>query len=108
MKPREHGGVVDTRLNVYGVEGLKVIGERPSTGLTRRFSDLQRRPCPDLSIAPGNVAAVCPSYICQVPIIISHNRHTRIRIRLLLRSRSEEPQSSDLMVTMRCERADAR
>ncbi|KAH8079784.1 alcohol oxidase-like protein [Cristinia sonorae] len=36
MKPRENGGVVDTRLNVYGVENLKVA---------------------DLSVAPGNVAA---------------------------------------------------
>ncbi|TCD60832.1 hypothetical protein EIP91_009421 [Steccherinum ochraceum] len=36
MKPREKGGVVDTRLNVYGVQGLKVA---------------------DLSIAPSNVAA---------------------------------------------------
>lgn len=27
MKPREHGGVVDPRLNVYGVEGLKVAGQ---------------------------------------------------------------------------------
>ncbi|TCD62089.1 hypothetical protein EIP91_007489 [Steccherinum ochraceum] len=36
MKPRHRGGVVDTRLNVYGVEGLKVA---------------------DLSIAPSNVAA---------------------------------------------------
>jgi choline dehydrogenase-like flavoprotein len=26
MKPREEGGVVDARLNVYGVEGLKVAG----------------------------------------------------------------------------------
>ncbi|KAI0369246.1 alcohol oxidase-like protein [Pilatotrama ljubarskyi] len=36
MKKREDGGIVDSRLNVYGVEGLKVI---------------------DLSICPGNVAA---------------------------------------------------
>ncbi|KAI0354316.1 alcohol oxidase-like protein [Trametes cingulata] len=36
MKKRAEGGVVDSRLNVYGVEGLKVI---------------------DLSICPGNVAA---------------------------------------------------
>ncbi|KAJ3539725.1 hypothetical protein NM688_g6324 [Phlebia brevispora] len=36
MKPREQGGVVDHRLNVYGVEGLKVA---------------------DLSIPPSNVAA---------------------------------------------------
>ena len=26
MKPREEGGVVDSKLNVYGVEGLKVAG----------------------------------------------------------------------------------
>ncbi len=36
MKPRERGGVVDARLNVYGVRGLKVA---------------------DLSVAPGNVSA---------------------------------------------------
>ncbi|KAF9563187.1 alcohol oxidase [Agrocybe pediades] len=36
MKPREQGGVVDERLNVYGVQGLKVA---------------------DCSIAPGNVGA---------------------------------------------------
>ena len=33
MKPREQGGVVDSKLNVYGVEGLKLA---------------------DLSICPGN------------------------------------------------------
>lgn len=27
MKPREEGGVVDGRLNVFGVQGLKVVGE---------------------------------------------------------------------------------
>ncbi|KAI0773655.1 alcohol oxidase-like protein [Fomes fomentarius] len=36
MKSREQGGVVDSRLNVYGVDGLKIA---------------------DMSIAPGNVAA---------------------------------------------------
>ena len=37
MKPREKGGVVDERLNVYGTDRLKVV---------------------DMSIAPGNVGAV--------------------------------------------------
>ena len=36
MKPREQGGVVDAKLNVYGVDRLKVA---------------------DMSIAPGNVSA---------------------------------------------------
>ena len=27
MKPRDAGGVVDSRLNVYGVDGLKVAGK---------------------------------------------------------------------------------
>ena len=36
MKPWERGGVVDPRLNVYGVQGLKIA---------------------DLSICPSNVAA---------------------------------------------------
>ena len=26
MKPRERGGVVDARLNVYGVQNLKIAG----------------------------------------------------------------------------------
>ena len=37
MKPRDKGGVVDAKLNVYGVEGLKVC---------------------DMSILPSNVCAV--------------------------------------------------
>ena len=36
MKPYERGGVVDPRLNVYGIQGLKIA---------------------DLSICPSNVAA---------------------------------------------------
>jgi len=36
MKPRSQNGVVDSKLNVYGVEGLKVV---------------------DLSVAPSNVGA---------------------------------------------------
>ena len=30
MKPRENGGVVNPRLNVYGAEGLKVAGQSRS------------------------------------------------------------------------------
>lgn len=26
MRPREQGGVVDARLNVYGIQSLKVVG----------------------------------------------------------------------------------
>ncbi len=36
MKPRDHNGVVDARLNVYGIQNLKVA---------------------DMSIAPSNVSA---------------------------------------------------
>jgi hypothetical protein len=28
MKPRDQGGVVDSRLNVYGVQNLKVAGAK--------------------------------------------------------------------------------
>lgn len=63
MKPREDGGVVDTRLNVYGVEGLKVAGE---SKLSIYFAYGQCHDaysdCTDVSIAPGNVASV--SFIC--------------------------------------------
>ena len=31
MKPREQGGVVNARLNVYGVQNLKVAGNDPTT-----------------------------------------------------------------------------
>lgn len=41
MKPREKGGVVDPKLNVYGVEGLKVC---------------------DISILPSNVCAVSDGF----------------------------------------------
>ena len=55
MKPREHGGVVDSRLNVYGVEKLKVAG----TSCFRSFRLLVTYVVADLSIPPSNVAAVC-------------------------------------------------
>ena len=40
MKPREQGGVVDAKLNVYGVENLKVAGAycvRSASPVTDRF-----------------------------------------------------------------------
>lgn len=56
MKPREQGGVVDSKLNVYGVEGLKVC---------------------DLSIAPGNVSAVCSVFPYLDNVILRIGLRTR-------------------------------
>jgi len=54
MRQREKGGVVDERLNVYGVQGLKIAGE-----LMCPFSQIIIEiMSPDISIAPANVAAV--------------------------------------------------
>jgi hypothetical protein len=36
MKPREQGGVVDARLNVYGTQNLKVAGMFFACSLFRR------------------------------------------------------------------------
>ena len=56
MKPREQGGVVDARLNVYGVQNLKIAGNFPTILLEGvcLISDLF---CSDCSITPGNVGA---------------------------------------------------
>ena len=35
MKPREQGGVVDDRLNVYGVQGLKIAGNYYPTTIAK-------------------------------------------------------------------------
>ena len=35
MKPRKQGGVVDARLNVYGVQNLKVTGNYPTHSFGR-------------------------------------------------------------------------
>ena len=56
MKPREDGGVVDPKLNVYGVEGLKVAGALHSSLDLLSASDLLEI---DLSVPPANVSAVC-------------------------------------------------
>ena len=53
MKPRDKGGVVDSRLNVYGTKQLKVAG-RSSDGLTI-MTDLNK--ISDMSICPENVGA---------------------------------------------------
>ena len=55
MKPREQGGVVDARLNVYSVQNLKIAGNQLTIFLEEfvRYLIL----CSDLSIAPGNVGA---------------------------------------------------
>jgi hypothetical protein len=43
MKPRENGGVLDDRLNVYGVEGLKVAGMLPTVeGVRNTYTLLLR------------------------------------------------------------------
>ena len=56
MMPREKGGVVDSRLNVYGTDGLKVAGAYQLVTLTAMPGSFVR-PL-DLSIAPGNVSTV--------------------------------------------------
>jgi alcohol oxidase len=57
MKKRDAGGVVDDRLNVYGVQGLKITGMiGPSAPLSRKIVWLTRSST-DLSICPKNVGA---------------------------------------------------
>ena len=57
MKPKEEGGVVDSRLNVYGVQNLKIAGQfsrdSPAISIDDKYPFIQ-----DLSVCPGNVAAV--------------------------------------------------
>ena len=62
MKPREQGGVVDERLNVYGVQNLKIAGNYPYPFLffwarvcQQYISDSSF--CLDCSITPDNVGA---------------------------------------------------
>jgi alcohol oxidase len=52
MKPRDKGGVVDERLNVYGVQNLKIAGKLSC--FRTIMCDLFYSDC---SIAPENVGA---------------------------------------------------
>ena len=54
MKPREDGGVVDSRLNVYDLKNLKVAGTRRPPQL---YPPGLNSNLADMSIAPGNVGA---------------------------------------------------
>ena len=54
MKPREQGGVVNERLNVYGVQNLKIAGNYSTIIETWYIWTLLFS---DLSITPGNVGA---------------------------------------------------
>ena len=61
MKARKKGGVVDERLNVYGVEGLKLAGAfylRLQSYLAGYLLTAYSSHNEDLSICPGNVGAV--------------------------------------------------
>lgn len=53
MKPREQGGVVDARLNVYGTQNLKVAGVFPISPLC----NMKLKQLLDCSIPPANVGA---------------------------------------------------
>jgi alcohol oxidase len=53
MKAKEQGGSVDTRLNVYGTQNLKVAGKLNNIAQSKLILIL----IPDLSIIPGNVGS---------------------------------------------------
>ena len=55
--PRERGGVVDSRLNVYGVRGLKVASAMPAT-LYRRVRGGKRSFQGDTSVRMATVVDV--------------------------------------------------
>jgi alcohol oxidase len=61
MAPREEGGVVNGKLDVYGVTGLKIAGEfanhRPGCRVKDDLLILTCDALTDLSICPGNVGA---------------------------------------------------
>jgi hypothetical protein len=70
--------VVDPRLNVYGVERLKVAGMLFSCSYCS--CEEAHALAPDLSIPPSNVAAVCPAQ----PITTSNELTVVLRTPILL------------------------
>jgi alcohol oxidase len=54
MKPRDQGGVVDPRLNVYGTQNLKVAG---MSSIHKQFDGMKLKQSLDCSIPPANVGA---------------------------------------------------
>lgn len=63
MKPREQGGVVDSSLNVYGTEALKVVGMWTLYAL---YQSAKLTSSVDLSIAPSNVGANTYSTVAMI------------------------------------------
>ena len=61
MKPRYKGRVVDARLNVYGMESLKVAGMYHKY-CPQRGPEISDVCTPDLSIYPTNVGSICFLY----------------------------------------------
>ena len=57
MKAREQGGVVDERLNVYGVQSLKIAGNYPTTTFFLKKLIYISLFSSDCSISPDNVGA---------------------------------------------------
>jgi len=55
MKPRNQGGVVDERLNIYSTTNLKVAGK--FVQMSYPWSWAYYIPFADMSIIPGNVGA---------------------------------------------------
>lgn len=66
MKPRDQGGVVDARLNVYGVEGLKVAGVYQCNINSPALELFLIGGLLDLSICPSNVGNVGFTLSCHM------------------------------------------
>ena len=69
MKPRDQGGVVDARLNVYGVEGLKVAGMYQCKIDPPPLEHFLIGGLLDLSICPSNVGNVGFTLSCRTILV---------------------------------------